>query len=51
MSLSHRLQQQPEKATISESLSAQDYENTIQKLKLLSKAQSALLKVSVNLYE
>jgi len=45
MSLSHRLQQQSEMLVPSDAISAQDYENTIQKLKLLSKAQSALLKV------
>ena len=47
MSLGQRLQKQPEKG--SGELNAQDYEASIRRLKLLSKSQTALLKVIYNI--
>jgi hypothetical protein len=45
MSLGQRLQKAPEKGNAAEQTS-QDYEATIRRLKLLSKSQTALLKVN-----
>jgi hypothetical protein len=47
MSLGQRLQKAPEKSSSSEQ-TAQDYEATIRRLKLLSKSQTALLKVNLH---